>query len=198
MRAYHFTYYGRPRRQPYVFIELDGAKKHAYCTSRTEWDNSRVRALQNSSTSDAKLVSTLGSVQRSISGPNGWDRPVLTHGDLSSRNILVHPHTLEVTGFLDWEMANIMPAYQEYVMARLSGGHDSEWRSEVLDVLRSVLRHECVTGLQKNPTLAKLSVGEKNYKRALKAWNAMTNVERIAQEYNDDCFWTFETGLPET
>ena len=197
MRAHHFTYYGRPGRQPYIIFDIFGTKKHAYCASRSDWDESRVRALQVSCSSDVKRVEALERVQRRVSGSNGWDRPVLTHGDLSDRNILVHPHTLNITGFLDWEAANIMPAYYEYVEARLSGGHDPEWRMELLDVLRSVLRRECGTNIQGKLKLDKFNEGQETYERNLAAWNAVTDVERIAQEYNDDCSWTFETGLPD-
>ena len=76
------------------------------------------------------------------------------------------------------EMANIMPAYFEYVAARLSGGHQFAWRRELLDVLRSVLRCECDTGRQED-------------------LDAVVDVERIAQGHDNDCEWTFETGLPD-
>lgn len=51
------------------------------------------------------------------------DLPVLTHGDLSDRNILIDPITLQVTGLIDWELANVAPAYFEYATARLCSGH---------------------------------------------------------------------------
>ena len=145
--------------------------------------------------SDAERVNALEQVQRSVTGMSDWDRPVLTHGDLSDRNILVNPHTLEVTGFLDWEMANIMPAYFEYVMARLYGGHNSEWRKDLLDVLRSVLRYECDSRLHDDLNSVKVSEEHNSYERTLAAWNAVTDVERVAQGYDDDCYWTFETDL---
>lgn len=144
MRAHHFSHYGRPTRQPYLLFSEFGTEAHACCASRSEWDDSRVRALHAyasaSAPDDAERAAALERVQRGTTGAGEWDRPVLTHGDLSDRNILVDPRTLAVTGFLDWEMANIMPAYFEYVAARLSGGHQPGWRRERLDVLRSVLR----------------------------------------------------------
>ncbi|OJD25240.1 hypothetical protein ACJ73_03398 [Blastomyces percursus] len=78
-----------------------------------------------------------------------------------------------MTGFLDSEMANIMQAYFESVAARLSGGHQPEWRKEFLDVL------------------------EERYRRTIAAWDAVADVKRIVQGYDDDCAWTFETSLPD-
>ncbi|KAJ5115107.1 hypothetical protein NUU61_000866 [Penicillium alfredii] len=45
MRARHFSYYGRPTRQPYLLFSEFGTETHACCNSRSEWDDSRVRAL---------------------------------------------------------------------------------------------------------------------------------------------------------
>ena len=194
MRAHDFAYYGRPARQPYCLYDIYGTQKHAYCTSRSEWDDSRVRALHHSS-ADAARVAALEEVQRSVTGATGWDRPVLTHVDLSDRNCLVHAHTLEVTCLLDWETANVMPAYFEYTAARLTGGHQPDWRKEILDVLRTVLRRECEIGTPKDLVPAEVNERDKRYSRTLAAWDAVTDVERIAQGYNNDCYWTFETGL---
>ncbi|EGX93826.1 Aminoglycoside phosphotransferase [Cordyceps militaris CM01] len=193
MRARRFSYYGRPTRQPYIFVTELGTETFASCASRAEWDDSRVHALQNNTT-DAERAAHLERVQRgTAAGAGGWDRPVLTHGDLSDRNILVDPDTLAVTGFIDWEMANIMPAYFEYVAARLSGGHQPAWRKELLDVLRSVLRCECDTGCQGDVGAANLDQEYDVYGRTLAAWDAVVDVERIAQGYDDDCAWTFNT-----
>ncbi|KAK2759116.1 hypothetical protein FQN54_003215 [Arachnomyces sp. PD_36] len=195
MRARRFTYYGRPSQKPYLFFTEFGKETHVYCTSRSEWDDSRVRAL-HASEADIERVISLERIQRDTSIDDDWDRPVLTHGDLSDRNILVDPSTLAVVGFLDWEMANIMPAYFEYGMARLCGGHQSAWRRELLDVLRSVLRHECAER-RKTPDVLDVEK-EEGYMKTLAAWNAMVDVERFAQGYNDDCAWTFETGMSDT
>ena len=32
----------------------------------------------------------------------------------------------------------------------------------------------------------------------LAAWDAMVEVERPAQGYDEDCYWTFETGYPDS
>ncbi|KAL3478423.1 hypothetical protein BJX99DRAFT_224468 [Aspergillus californicus] len=185
MRKHKFSYYGRPAQQPYVIYTDISVETYDYCTSRSEWDDSRVRALHAppyDNTPDADLVVALERVQRGTTGPSGWDRPVLTHVDLSDRNILVDPVTLAITGFLDWEMANIMPAYSEYVAARLTGGFLPEWRKEILDVLRSVLRCECDEDDDG---------GEERYQKTLAAWDAVVDVERIAQGGSEKSYWTF-------
>ncbi|KAJ5542963.1 hypothetical protein N7461_008966 [Penicillium sp. DV-2018c] len=162
----------------------------------SQWDDSRVRALQ-ASAPDAERAVALERVQRDTTGAGDWDRPVLSHGDLSDRNILVDPCTLAVTGFLDWEVANIMPAYFEYIAARLSGGHQPGWRRELLDVLRAVLRCECDAGRQEDLAAVNVDDREERYRRTLAAWDAVVDVERIAQGYDNNCKWTFETGLPD-
>ncbi|KAJ3520727.1 hypothetical protein NM688_g9121 [Phlebia brevispora] len=99
-------------------------------------------------------------------------------------------------------MANIMPAYFEYAAARLSGGHLPEWRTELLDVLRMVLRRECGTVRMEDlgargEVRGSDNVGEgieEEYRKTMRAWNAVVDVERFAQGYDDDCAWTFETG----
>jgi hypothetical protein len=193
---HRFSYYRRPTRQPYLLFSEFGVETYAYCASRSEWDDSRVRALQ-ANDPDTKRALALERVQRGTTGVGDWDRPVLSHGDLSDRNILVDPSTLAVTGFLDWEMANIMPAYFEYVAARLSGGHQPEWRRELLDVLRSVLRLESDARCREDLDAVNVDEREKGYRRTMAAWDAVVDVERIAQGYDDNCRWTFETGLPD-
>ncbi|KAJ6779591.1 hypothetical protein PWT90_08507 [Aphanocladium album] len=171
MRSRRFSYYGRPTQQPYVLFSELGTEKFKYAP-------------------DAERAVSLA--QRGITGAGDWDRPVLTHVDLSDRNILVEPDTLAVTGFLDWEMTNIMPAYFEYFGARLSGGHQPAWRKELLDVLRSVLRCECDNGGREDLPVVNFDEGNDQYRRTLAAWDAIVDVERIAQGYDDDCKWTFD------
>ncbi|OOQ83195.1 Aminoglycoside phosphotransferase [Penicillium brasilianum] len=176
MRTHHFSYYGRPSRQPYLLFSEFGTETHVYCASRLEWDDSRVRALQ-ASAPDAERAVALERVQRGTTGAGDWDRPVLTYGDLSDRNILVDPSTLAVTGFLDRRWPISCP--------------------RTLNVLRSVLRRECDAGRGEDLEDVNVEEGEERYRRTLAAWDAVVDVERIAQGYDDACYWTFETGLPD-
>lgn len=127
------------------------------------------------------------------------DRPVLIHGDLSDRNVLIDSSTLEVTGLIDWEMANVAPAYFEYVDARLSGGHEPEWRIELLDILSRVLRIECTRAVgesaQDSGHQSATEQVKELFEATLAAWRALIDVERAAQGYSDDCYWTFEDDV---
>lgn len=204
LRARQYDYHGRPGRQPYVLYFMDGPRTYACCASRAEWDESRLCALRAAAEVPADRVPLLEQVQRETCGADGWDRPVLTHGDLSDRNIIVDPDTLAITGLIDWERANIMPAYFEYVAARLTGGHEPEWRRELLEVLRTVLRRECEATCGEDGDLgsgappcdtAVADAVEARYMKTMAAWDAIVDVERFAQDYNDECRWTFDTGL---
>ncbi|KAF2722483.1 hypothetical protein K431DRAFT_283897 [Polychaeton citri CBS 116435] len=103
------------------------------------------------------------------------DSHVLTRGDLSDWNVLVDPSTLEVTDFTDGELANVAPAYFEYAVARLSGGYQPEWRKELLEILREVLRIECKRevahlGGAANSQLNLESRSKELYRDTLAAW----------------------------
>ena len=54
---------------------------------------------------------------------------VLTHGDLSSLNILVRGDA--VVGVLDWETAGWLPAYWEYTCAKYVNPQNPFWADEV-------------------------------------------------------------------
>lgn len=60
---------------------------------------------------------------------------VLTHGDLTPRNILVQDGT--ITGIVDWEKSGFFPEYAEYAFAMtLCHGHEKWW----IPILKEVLR----------------------------------------------------------
>lgn len=60
---------------------------------------------------------------------------VLTHGDLTPRNILVQDGT--ITGIVDWEKSGFFPEYAEYAFAMvLCHGHEEWW----IPVLKEVLQ----------------------------------------------------------
>lgn len=88
-----------------------------------------------------------------------------------------------------------MPDYFDYVASRFSGGHRPEWRRELLHVLRSILRCDCDARVQKDLGAVNVDEVEERYRKTFAAWDALVDVERIAQECDDDCYWTFETGL---
>lgn len=51
-------------------------------------------------------------------------KTVLTHSDLSPRNILIQRN--QIVAIVDWEMAGFYPAYWEYVKAL----YHPDWQSE--------------------------------------------------------------------
>lgn len=55
---------------------------------------------------------------------------VLTHGDLSARNIMVHEG--KVLGIVDWEYSGYFPAYMEYVLTTVVHDCIEDWWVPVL------------------------------------------------------------------
>jgi len=82
----------------------------------------RVRAKRGDAVADR-----IASMQKSC------HRFVLTHGDLSDRNIIVEKG--RITGLIDWEFSGWYPEYWEWCQAQFSLSHDPYWR----DVLSVVL-----------------------------------------------------------
>ncbi|KAH8172374.1 phosphotransferase enzyme family protein [Sarocladium implicatum] len=62
---------------------------------------------------------------------------VLTHGDLSSLNILVRGD--EVVGIVDWETAGWFPAYREYTTAKYVNPANPSWADPVDQFLTPML-----------------------------------------------------------
>ncbi|KAI1881731.1 hypothetical protein JX265_000557 [Neoarthrinium moseri] len=58
-----------------------------------------------------------------------WPAPVLTHGDLSSLNILARGD--DIVGIVDWETAAWMPPYWEYTSAWHVNPQNMFWQEEV-------------------------------------------------------------------
>lgn len=58
-----------------------------------------------------------------------WLRPIFTHGDLSSANILCKEDS--VVAIVDWETAGWLPPYWEYVTAWNVNPYNSFWQEEV-------------------------------------------------------------------
>ncbi|KAI1020186.1 hypothetical protein LB503_006225 [Fusarium chuoi] len=74
-------------------------------------------------------------------------RFVLTHGDLSPRNIMVDAST--ITGIIDWELSGFYPEYVEYAFALGIGPGIEEWWKPVLREILEPCSSEMVkfTGL---------------------------------------------------
>ncbi|KPM35474.1 hypothetical protein AK830_g11103 [Neonectria ditissima] len=68
-----------------------------------------------------------------------WPKPVFTHGDLSSLNIMAQGD--EITGIVDWESAGWMPPYWEYTSAWHVNPRNVFWRDAV-DGFLTPLPHE--------------------------------------------------------
>ena len=69
-------------------------------------------------------------INQMIAAQNAGSWPiVLTHGDLSSSNILVHGD--DVVGIVDWETAGWWPSYWEYTSASIVAPSDEFWREEI-------------------------------------------------------------------
>lgn len=59
---------------------------------------------------------------------------VLTHCDLSARNIMVEDG--KITGILDWEHSGFFPKYMEYATAmEICDGHEDWWRPVLKEIL---------------------------------------------------------------
>lgn len=68
-----------------------------------------------------------------------WPKPVFTHGDLSSLNIMAVGD--QITGIVDWETSGWLPPYWEYVSAWHVNPHNSFWRESV-DSFLTPLPHD--------------------------------------------------------
>lgn len=72
-----------------------------------------------------------------------WDRPVFTHGDLNSMNILVEDD--HIAAILDWETAGWYPSYWEYTCAIQVHPWNLFWKEHIssfLDPLPQALQFE--------------------------------------------------------
>jgi tRNA A-37 threonylcarbamoyl transferase component Bud32 len=78
-----------------------------------------IKALKN--TLESGWVDTVCAMVGALSG----HEIVLTHGDMSPRNILVQDG--KIVAILDWEMAGYYPEYWEYVKALYRPAWESRW-----------------------------------------------------------------------
>ncbi|KAK2766638.1 hypothetical protein FQN54_005949 [Arachnomyces sp. PD_36] len=64
----------------------------------------------------------------------GQQKFVLTHGDLSARNIMVHDG--KITGIVDWEYSGFFPEYMEYALAtEIHDCHEDWWKPVLKEIL---------------------------------------------------------------
>ena len=207
LRKRQFNYYGRPGERPYLTDTQLAKVPQAVCMTRGEWNSARIRALRNppeTSHFNPSQLPVLEHVQHTAgSALPTVEVPVLTHGDLSWRNILFDPVTLKVTGIIDWGMGNIAPAYMEYVHARLSGRHEPWWRPIILEVLRRVLLRECeLEAAARGDAYWRPYLGTREqaaaylFSTSLAAWKALVDVERPVQGFAEAHYWTYDPPRP--
>lgn len=108
-----------------------------YCSSfedEKSFDDWRVSRLYGGSVQQKKWQQILEKQRRTSSG-----RFVLTHGDLSPRNILVRGST--IIGIIDWELSGFFPEYVEHATAvGLNGGVEKWWVPVLKEVLEPCSR----------------------------------------------------------
>jgi hypothetical protein len=89
--------------------------------------------IQGGSLVRAKWRWLLRSEREKRGGAAANSRFVLTHGDLTPRNILVQGNV--VTGIIDWERSGFFPEYAEYAFAMVLCHSHEEWWIPVLKEL---------------------------------------------------------------
>jgi aminoglycoside phosphotransferase len=120
---------------------LDGGPIHDFRLQNSSWgpfrtvtdfhlslrNNVTLQSFESSKTLNADEISDL---KRLIAFHEREPRaPVLTHGDLSSLNILIRNDV--VVGIVDWDTAGWLPYYWEYTMAWHANPQNYFWREEV-------------------------------------------------------------------
>ncbi len=133
MRACTQPYIGRPDRQPTrnIFESMGDTYIGPFASERA-FDNWCVLRVFGTPLMRFKWWRWLGKERKK----HGKAKFVLTHGDLSPRNIIVQGNL--VTGIIDWERSGFFPEYAEYAIAMmLCPGHEEWW----IAVLQELLPH---------------------------------------------------------
>lgn len=106
-------------------------------------NNITIRSLE-AQTQSSLGPATISDIEKLVAFHESVIRPpVLTHGDLSSFNILVRND--KVVGIIDWETAGWLPYYWEYTTAWHANPQNFFWQEEVdnfLDPLKAELGME--------------------------------------------------------
>jgi aminoglycoside phosphotransferase len=121
--------------------DLDGGPIHDYRLQTSSWGPFRTIAdfhlslrndvtLKSLESPNSLSPAAILDLERLITFHESVLRPpVLTHGDLSSLNILIHDNT--VVGIIDWDTAGWLPYYWEYTMAWHANPQNQFWQNEV-------------------------------------------------------------------
>ncbi|KAK4201361.1 putative phosphotransferase [Triangularia verruculosa] len=133
MRTCKQPFIGRLGRQPTHdnFNSLGNSQMGPF-SSEEDFDEWCLARLRGNALSKWKWKKFVEKERRSSSG-----NFVLTHGDLTPRNIMVKDGV--ITGIIDWERSGFFPEYAEYAFAmKLCHSHEDWW----IPVLKEVL-HPC-------------------------------------------------------
>jgi aminoglycoside phosphotransferase len=133
MRACTQPYIGRPGRQPTrnIFQSLGDTYIGPFASEKA-FDNWCVRRIFGTPLMRFKWWRWLAKERKK----HGDSKFVLTHGDLTPRNIIVQGNI--VTGIIDWERSGFFPEYAEYAIAMmLCPAHEEWW----IPVLQELLPH---------------------------------------------------------
>ncbi|KAI3581001.1 kinase-like domain-containing protein [Fusarium oxysporum f. sp. albedinis] len=126
MRTLVHPYIGRINRQPTRNIYNTTFIRHCGPFEDEEaFDNWCLDRLSGGTIQHWRWKKVLERQRRKSTG-----RFVLTHGDLSPRNIMVDGST--ITGIIDWELSGFYPEYVEYAFAIGIGPGMEEWWIPVL------------------------------------------------------------------
>ncbi|KAF5671062.1 hypothetical protein FDENT_11051 [Fusarium denticulatum] len=126
MRTLVQPYIGRINKQPTRNIYNTTFVRHCGPFEDEEaFDNWCLDRLTSGSIQRWKWKKVLERQRRKSTG-----RFILTHGDLSPRNIMVDGST--ITGIIDWELSGFYPEYVEYAFAIGIGPGMEEWWKPVL------------------------------------------------------------------
>ncbi|KAK2672421.1 hypothetical protein RAB80_012500 [Fusarium oxysporum f. sp. vasinfectum] len=143
MRTLVQPYIGRINRQPTRNIYNTTFIRHCGPFEDEEaFDNWCLDRLSGGTIQHWRWKKVLERQRRKSTG-----RFVLTHGDLSPRNIMVDGST--ITGIIDWELSGFYPEYVEYAFAIGIGPGMEEWWIPVLKEVLEPCSSEMVkfTGL---------------------------------------------------
>lgn len=131
MRKCTQPYIGRPGKQPTfnVYDRLEQTYMGPFEDTQA-FDNWCLSRIKKSSFTTWKMKRFLEKAREKAKANGTLDKFVLTHGDLTPRNIMVEGG--KVTGIVDWERSGFFPEYAEYAFALRLGHEIEKWWIPVL------------------------------------------------------------------